>query len=99
MSLNQMALIAAALLVIYITIIVVVLFMPRRNRDPHDGMAQGCLMIVILGLVLIGAVLAAGVALDLPLFVHIPFYITVYPTIMLVISLIVRQYKRWRWRE
>lgn len=94
MTLQTMAMIAAALLVIYIAAIIIVILKPSRRPDPHDGMARGCLTFVVLGLLIVGGTLAIGYFADVPLLVHLPFYVTVYPTILLIGSVIVNAFRK-----
>ena len=94
MPLHTMALIAAILLVIYITSIIIVILKPSKRPDPHDGMARGCLMIVVIALLLLGGALAIGHFADVPLLIHVPFDITVYPTIMLIVSVFVNAWRK-----
>lgn len=83
MTLQTKAIIAGALLAVYLLGIVYALFAPRKQRDPHDGMAQGCLMFVVLGLLALGAMLLIGALNDITWLVMVPFYVTVFPTVLL----------------
>jgi len=99
MTLETMALSAAALLAVYISGIIIALVIRSRHRDPHDGMARGCLMFVILGLLGIGAALAIGVASETGWLVRISFYITVYPAIAFVGGGVVHLIQRYKQRR
>lgn len=56
-----MAIVAGVLLGAYLLVIVYVILAPPKGPDPQRGQAVGCLMIVALGLVGLGALLGAGV--------------------------------------
>lgn len=99
MTLQTMALIAGAMLVLYAIGITYALIVPPKHRDPHDGMARGCLMFVILGLAGIGGLLAIGVASEIAWMVRIPFYITIYPAIALIGGGVVHLIQRYKQRR
>ena len=83
MTLQHKTIIAAALLGLYLVGIAYALIVPPKHRDPHDGVARGCLMFVVFGLVALGAMLAIGALNDIAWLVAIPFYVTVFPAILL----------------
>src|SRR5437773_2760148 len=60
-----MAITAAILIVIYIIALVLVMKWPTRQHHPEDGMAIGCIMMTIAGLVVLGLVLGLAVWLKL----------------------------------
>ncbi|HEX8913772.1 MAG TPA: hypothetical protein VF796_15535 [Humisphaera sp.] len=94
-----MVLTAAILLAAYTVSIVVVLLKPSRQHDPQRGQAVGCLMIVVIGLVALGGVLALAAVYDVRWLVTTIFSITVYPAVMIAASLIVRRRKTGKWTK
>ncbi len=88
MTLQTQAIIAAVLLGAYMLGIIYALVVPPKRRDPHDGMARGCLMFVIMGMLALGGMLAIGAFNDIAWMVAIPFYVTVFPTVLLAINLL-----------
>ena len=102
MTLETMALLASVMLAIYTLGTLYALIIPAKHRDPHDGMARGCLMFVILGLVGIGGMLAIGVASEIAWMVRIPFYITIYPAFAILgggVVHLIQRYKQRRRRQ
>lgn len=85
MTLQTQAIIAAVLLGIYVLGIAYALIVPPKHRDPHDGMARGCLMFVVIGLLGLGAMLAIGALNDIAWLVTVPYYIAVFPAILVAI--------------
>ena len=51
-----------------------VLTLPRKHRDPHDGMAVGCLMIVIIAMLSPAAMVLIGVTANQDWLVKLVFY-------------------------
>jgi len=81
-----MAITAGVLLVVYFLFLVHAITAPVKQYDPQRGQAVGCLMIIMIGLALLGVMLAIGVFFDMPFCVRLPFYITVFPLVLLVVN-------------
>lgn len=77
---------AAVLLSLYLTGLAYALLSPTRGPDPQRGQAIGCLMLVGMGVLLLGAVLAVGVVFRVRFLVQAVFWITVYPALHLALG-------------
>jgi hypothetical protein len=86
----------ASVIAIAIVTLLVVLPMPRRRRNPEDGMAVGCLGIVIIGLLLLGGLLALAVHLQIRWLIRAIFWGTAFPTALLIPQLIYAKLKKKR---
>jgi MFS family permease len=86
----------ASLIAIAIVTLLVVLARPRRRRNPEDGMAVGCLGIVIVGLVLLGGLLALAVHFQIHWLIRAIFWATALPTALLIPQLLYPKLKRKR---
>jgi hypothetical protein len=73
---------AAILIGFYILALVLVLKWPSRQRHPEDGQAIGCLMLVIVGLLGLGGLLALGVVFDLRWLTTTIFYMVMFPLVL-----------------
>ena len=83
-SRNAMAWTAGILLAVYALGILAALRAPVKQHDPQRGQAVGCLMIVLVGLLGLGALLAVGVYWDVGWLVGTVFSVTAYPAVALV---------------
>jgi hypothetical protein len=84
LSREAMAWTAGVLLAAYALGVLYALNAPARQPDPQRGQAVGCLTIVLLGLLGLGAMLAAGLYWDVGLLVRVPFWVAVFPALSLV---------------
>jgi Kef-type K+ transport system membrane component KefB len=78
MTTQTMAWIAGAIVTIPAVCIVVVLMLPKRTHDPHDGIAVGCLSMVVLALLLVLALIIFAGLGDHPKLMKTIYYPTVY---------------------
>jgi hypothetical protein len=74
-----MAIASSILIGAYLLWILLVIKWPTRQHNPEDGMAVGCLMLVAMGLLAIGLMLAVGVVFHLRPIVYGVFVITAFP--------------------
>ena len=102
MSLHAMAGVTGAILAAYLGFLAHGILAPRKPRDPHDGMAVGCLMLAGIPTIIVGTVVIAGLAFDVPALVRWPFRVCVpiatYVLLMLAAQPVVRAY-RYRRRD
>ncbi len=80
-----MAIVAGALLVLYLGGIVFALLAPAKGHDPQRGQAVGCLMIVALGLVGLGVLLGVAVAFEIGWLERAVSYMVIFPAVLLLI--------------
>ena len=99
LSHSVMAWTAGVLLAAYAVGIVYAMTAPVKQHDPQRGQAVGCLMIVLAGLLALGATLAAGVCWDVATLVWVPFVTTVFPAVSLVGSGVYHLVARLRGRD
>jgi hypothetical protein len=90
---------AGILLAAYAVGILCALTAPVKQHDPQRGQAVGCLMIVLAGLLVLGASLAAGVYWGVAVLVWVPFAVTVFPAVCLVGSAVYHLVSRLRGRN
>jgi hypothetical protein len=88
---------AAILLAAYAISIVVVLLKPAMRPDPQRGQAIGCLWIAVVGLVALGGVLALAAVFEVRWLITAIFSMTVYPTALVLISLVLQRRKTGKW--
>ncbi|MBM3982471.1 MAG: hypothetical protein FJ304_19815 [Planctomycetes bacterium] len=81
-----MATAAGALLALYLLGIVFALLAPPKQHDPQRGQAVGCLMLVALVLIGLGALLAAGVAFEIEWLTRAVAYVVFFPAVLLAIN-------------
>lgn len=81
---NTFATIAAVLLGLYVLGLVIALATSFGNNDPQRGVAQGCLIIVIVGLLAVGGVLYAAIHFQIRPLVYLVFALTVFPFVSLI---------------
>lgn len=79
-----MAIVAGVLLGVYLLGIVYALLAPTKGPDPQRGQAVGCLMIVAMGLVGIGALLGAAVAFDIGWLATAISWVVIFPTALML---------------
>jgi hypothetical protein len=92
-------LIASAILItVYIAVLVGVLAWPARQRHPEDGMAVGCLGMVIAALCALGLLLAVAAHFQVRWLVNIIFAVTVFPALILIPQLALGALKKLRQR-
>lgn len=77
-----MAIAAGVLLVLYLLGIVYALLAPAKGPDPQRGQAVGCLMIVAIGLVLIGALLGVAVAFEIEWMASAISSVVIFPALV-----------------
>ena len=98
MSVNVMAFITGVILAAYVGGIAYAIAAPRKHRDPHDGMAVGCLMFAAIPGVVVGLLVIAGVVWNVPRLVRWPFYVATtvagYVIVLLAAQAIVRALRR-----
>lgn len=100
MTPTLMASIAGALLLLALAGLAYALTAKPRHRDPHDGMARGCLMLVSIPILGLGATLALAYAMGWTRIVTWIFYACVIPggfiASQLVTSLLIQRRKHAR---
>ena len=100
MSLGAMAGITGGILAVYLGFIAYAILAPRKHRDPHDGMAVGCLTLCAVPAVLVGALVLIGVTFDVPALVRWPFRactaVAAYVLVLLIAQPVVRAYRNRR---
>lgn len=89
MSQQWMIIITGVGLAGWVLIPPIAILAPRRQRDPHDGMAVGCLLMIMIPGVLLAGMFAAGLIWHIPLLVRITFYIVVVPLVLVALNLLV----------
>lgn len=81
-----------------VVVLVAVMLWPQKQHDPQAGMAVGCLMIVLVGVVLVAGLYALGVWQNIVWLRNGIAWGVIsaagYLTVMLVASAIVRAAKR-----
>ena len=78
---------AGVVLGVYALLILYALIAPARQPDPQRGVAIGCLSLVLVGLIGVGALLAAGVLLNKPWLVHAIASVCLYSLVLVGIGL------------
>jgi hypothetical protein len=81
-----MATAAGVLLGVYLLALVGAFVLSPKSHDPQRGQAEGCALIVALGLLGLGALLGAGVALEIEWLVRAVAYVVFFPVVLLAIN-------------